>query len=187
MPCGQGRPRGHRPRSGEGPHGFFGSAPNTRRPARTQARQEVRQAAAVQVRMNWTRSAAEDDGGLASGISAEGLSATQPSVRRSQESLTQASRKPSAAARQPAARAAGSSLIRRFGTACTSTQVALADQPDAPWPCAPTATRTRDLPLRRRSLYPLSYRGSLTSQNTLLRPPRRRFDLSAYRVLGRRR
>ena len=25
--------------------------------------------------------------------------------------------------------------------------------------CAPTATRTRDLPLRRRSLYPLSYRG----------------------------
>jgi hypothetical protein len=24
---------------------------------------------------------------------------------------------------------------------------------------APTATRTRDLPLRRRSLYPLSYRG----------------------------
>ena len=25
---------------------------------------------------------------------------------------------------------------------------------------APTATRTRDLPLRRRSLYPLSYRGS---------------------------
>ena len=26
--------------------------------------------------------------------------------------------------------------------------------------CAPTGTRTRDLPLRRRSLYPLSYRGS---------------------------
>jgi hypothetical protein len=28
-----------------------------------------------------------------------------------------------------------------------------------PVTCAPTATRTRDLPLRRRSLYPLSYRG----------------------------
>lgn len=25
--------------------------------------------------------------------------------------------------------------------------------------CAPSATRTRDLPLRRRLLYPLSYRG----------------------------
>ena len=27
------------------------------------------------------------------------------------------------------------------------------------WMCAPTATRTRDLLLRRQSLYPLSYRG----------------------------
>jgi hypothetical protein len=29
--------------------------------------------------------------------------------------------------------------------------------------CAPTATRTRDLLLRRQSLYPLSYRGLPTS------------------------
>ena len=29
--------------------------------------------------------------------------------------------------------------------------------------CAPTATRTRDLLLRRQSLYPLSYRGPVVS------------------------
>ena len=32
---------------------------------------------------------------------------------------------------------------------------------------APTATRTRDLPLRRRSLYPLSYRGLRQAKLTL--------------------
>ena len=38
--------------------------------------------------------------------------------------------------------------------------------PRLPLTCAPTATRTRDLPLRRRSLYPLSYQGLPSPQLT---------------------
>jgi hypothetical protein len=46
-------------------------------------------------------------------------------------------------------------------TTCATTGKMLAEL--VIWMRAPTATRTRDLLLRRQSLYPLSYRGLPTS------------------------
>jgi hypothetical protein len=53
--------------------------------------------------------------------------------------------------------ATGTATTGRIMTTCLITGEMLADVGFKL--CAPTATRTRDLLLRRQSLYPLSYRG----------------------------
>ena len=52
--------------------------------------------------------------------------------------------------------------------------------------CAPTATRTRDLLLRRQSLYPLSYRGPTAKPTGQNRPTQPRPDRPAHAATAAR-